>query len=168
MAAYRVSYAAFAVSEPPMNDRETVRQILQSAGPRDDAILEVLQTGDDAWAVRYADVDIDLELEPNTRRLMFSSEIGKLPEGGGEEICRILLTYSLLWRETGGLRMALTEPKGSLVQLVDIHCGDLTAELAVAVLHNLNDRTLLWRDFIAGDPSEAIPPSTPVFPMIQV
>jgi hypothetical protein len=155
-----------------MDDKAFVRLTMQEVGPRDDRILQVLQTGDESWAVRFEEVDVLIELDPETRRLMFSCELGLVPEERREEVYQLLLTYSLLWRETGGLRMAL-DADNQAIQLVDLHCSSLTTELLAIVLHNLEERTLLWREFIAGgagDHSQAVPPpaSDPEYPMIPV
>jgi hypothetical protein len=154
-----------------MSDHELVRLVMQEVGPRDDEILEVLQTGDQSWAARFADVDIELELEPETRRLMLSAEIGAPPEETRASIYETMLLYNLLGSDTGGVHMALSEAGGAVVQMVDLHCSALTTELLVTVLHNLNERTLIWREFFAGgaEQGETVAPPPPFeHPMIQV
>ena len=154
-----------------MSDHELVRLVMQEIGPRDDEILEVLQTDEQSWAVRFADVDIELELEPETRRLMLSAEIGAPSEEKRTSIYETLLLYNLLGSDTGGLHMALTEAGGAIVQMVDLHCSTLTTELLVTVLHNLNERTPIWREFFTGGAEEGgtvAPPPPFEHPMIQV
>jgi Tir chaperone protein (CesT) family len=151
-----------------MDDRDFIRSIMQEVGPRDDGILQVLQTSDNFWVVRFEEVDVELELDPEMRRLTLSAEIGVVTEEKRAKLYETLLLYNLLWRETGGLRMALAEPGGSVIQCVDMHCSALTTELLAIVLHNLDERTLLWREFFEGGDAPEPVIDAPEYSMIQL
>lgn len=133
-----------------MIDARKIGQLIAETGPGDDAILAVVQTGDDSWVIRYEHVDVDLELDAETARLVLSAEIGVPPAERRLSIYELLLAYSLLWRETGGIRMALTGAGGAAVQLVDLAAADLTVGVLATVAANLADRTLVWRAFFTG------------------
>ena len=151
-----------------MNGQEKLRLTMQEVGPRDDGIDQVLQTGEETWAVRFEDVDVEVEFNPQTQRAMFSADIGVPPEERRLPICEAVLVYSMLWRETGGLRMAMNETGGPITQMVDVDCITLTIGTAAAVLHNLRDRTLIWRKFFYGT-DEALPaPLSPTDIMIRI
>lgn len=142
---------------------------MREIGPRDDGILEILQTGDESWAMRFQDVDIEVELEPEFRRLMLSTEIGAPNDDQRAPFYEAMLLYNLLWRDTGGVRMGLAEAGGPVLQMIDLHCSSITTDMLVAVVRNLNDRTLLWRDFLkAPAPNELATTPSANHPMIQV
>lgn len=152
-----------------MNDQEHIGLVMREIGPRDDGILEILQTGDESWAMRFQDVDVEIELEPESRRLMLSAEIGAPNDEQRASFYEAMLLFNLLWRDTGGVRMGLAEAGGAILQMVDLHCSSVTTDMLVAVARNLNDRTLLWRDFLkAPPPNELATESSANHPMIQV
>ena len=152
-----------------MSDSESIRRVMEEVGPRDDEIFAVLQTGDKSWAVRFEHVDIEIELDADSERLMLSAEIGVPPEERRLSVYETLLIYNLLWSDTGGVRMALTEAGGSIVQMVDLHCSVVTTELIAIVTHNLNERSLAWREFFeVDDGGEGPAPASFDHTMIQV
>ena len=134
-----------------MTDQERVARLMTEVGPLDDDIVEVAQTSDDSWAIRFEDVDIEVERDPLGGRLVLSAEIAVPRREDRVTVYEALLSYSMLWRETGGLRMALAEPGGAAVQLVDVSIADLTPKLLATVAANLAERTLVWRAFLASD-----------------
>jgi hypothetical protein len=102
---------------------------------------------------------------------MLSAEIGAPPDEKRASIYETLLLYNLLGGDTGGVHMALSEAGGAVVQMVDLQCSALTTGLLVTVLHNLNERTLIWREFFTGETEEGdtvAPPPPFEHPMIQV
>ena len=58
-------------------------------------------------------------------RLMLSIELGQPPEASRHRIYELLLLYNHAWPETGGVRMALESPGGTIVQLFETGVGDL-------------------------------------------
>jgi hypothetical protein len=151
-----------------MNDIEKIAHAMSEVGPLEHGIFEILRLRDDFWAVRFAQVEVEVELEPAARRLVLSAEIGPVGLERQTEVYETLLMYNLLWRETGGVRMALTEPDGGVIQSVDLHFSLIEAPLLAVVLHNLNERTLMWREFFAGGVAPDASPTYPDFPLMQV
>jgi hypothetical protein len=133
-----------------MDDLERIDLIMQEIGPRDDGIDQVLRLDEEIWAVRFADVDIEAEFDAPSRRLMLSADIGAPPADLQAHMYEAALTYSMLWRDTGGVRMAISESGGPITHMADLHCSDLTAATMAIVLRNFNDRTLIWRKYIEG------------------
>jgi hypothetical protein len=103
-----------------------VHALMREIGP----LLELEQVsvfdGEREWAlvvdeatVVHADyVDAD-------DRLMLSIELGQPPEASRHRIYELLLLYNHAWPETGGVRMALESPGGTIVQLFETGVGDL-------------------------------------------
>jgi hypothetical protein len=140
----------FAQGASVMTDQEQVARLMAEVGTLDDDIVAVVQTGDDSWAIRFEDVDIEVERDPHGGRLVLSAEIAVPRREDRVTVYEALLSYSMLWRETGGLRMALAEPGGAAVQLVDLNTVDVTPKLLATVAANLAERTLVWRAFLAS------------------
>jgi Tir chaperone protein (CesT) family len=143
-----------------MDGAERVALILQEVGARDDGIKEISAAGEAGWIVRFDEVEIEVEFDPQTQRLMVSSEIGTPPEELRVQMYEAVLLYSMLWRDTGGLRMAMSESGGPITQMVDLHLSSLTTPVLATVLRNLAEKTLIWRKYINGT-DEAPPEPMP-------
>ena len=133
-----------------MEDLEQIALVMQEVGPRDDGIEQVLRLDEQTWAVRFSDVDIEAEFDPPMQRLMLSADIGRPPPELQTRMYEVALTYSMLWRDTGGVRMAMSEAGGPLTHMVDLAAPALTTATMAVVLRNFNDRTLIWRQYIEG------------------
>ena len=51
--------------------------------------------------------------------------------------------------------MALAEPEGDVLQVVDLPTHGLTPKLAATVAVNMAERALVWRDLLLAPPAEA-------------
>ena len=133
--------------------------VLQAVGPLDDGILAVVRAADDRWAVRFEDVDVEVEFDEATGRLMASAVIGRPPPERAAKLHEMLLVYGMIWRDTGGVRMALTGPGGEAVQMADLYAPQVTPEALVVLVVNLAERTRVWRGLFAADAEDAATPS---------
>ena len=59
-----------------------------------------------------------------------------------------LLTYALLWRDTGGVAAALTAD-GTVVVLLTLYAAEVTADLLATVLANFAERARLLHTYVA-------------------
>jgi len=135
-------------------------RLMSEVGPLDDMILACIKTPDGAYAVRFEDVDVLVERDGDRDRIALSVEIGAPPPSRALEVYETLLSYNLLWRETGGVRMALTGRKGSVVQFVDLTGSEINPRSIATVAANLASLTEIWRAFLqsAGGDSAAPAP----------
>lgn len=129
--------------------------ILQEAGPREDGILGVLRIADDRWTIRFEEVDVEVECNSETGRVLFAAVIGPPPPSRARAVYEALLSYTMLWRETGGVRMGLNGPAGEAVQMVELAADELDPALAAVVAGNLAARTLVWRAHLNDDVDDA-------------
>jgi hypothetical protein len=141
-----------------MEDIEFDR-LMGEVGPLDDMILACLKTPDGAYAIRFEQVDVLVERDEDRDRIALSVEIGAPPPSRALEVYETLLSYNLLWRETGGVRMALTGRKGSVVQFVDLTGNEINARSIATVAANLASLTDIWRGFLQSTGSEAATPA---------
>jgi hypothetical protein len=155
-------------SEMFMDDREKLALIMQEVGPRDDGIEDVRRVADDRWIVRFPAADIDAEFDPARKRLTLSSPIGTPPEDARLHVYETLMIYSRLAQATGGVYMALEGPGGQAVQMIDLACATLSTEELAVVLHNLAERTVIWRGFVEGRDENAPPAAEPLYSMIKI
>ena len=89
------------------------------------AALVELAEGD--FALRFdSGVDVEVENLTDTGHAALSSVIGTPAETERLRVYEAMLIYGMLWRDNGGVHMALTEPRGALMQLAEIPAFDLT------------------------------------------
>lgn len=141
-----------------MKSVDDVNAVMADAGPLDDAIVSVARTADDRWVVQFDAVDVHVEYDEATGRVMLSAVIGLVPPLRTAAVYEALLSYSSLWRETGGVHMALNGPGGDVMQMVDLPASELRPDILVTVAVNLAERTLIWRGFFEDDGADAPPP----------
>ena len=94
--------------------------MMEEVGTLDDSIVACLKTQDGAYAIRFEDLDIFVEVEADRGRVVLSSEIGTPFHARAAEVYETMLSYNLLWRATGGLRMALTGRGGAMTVKIKV------------------------------------------------
>jgi hypothetical protein len=140
-----------------MTDMRDIQETMVDVGKLDESVLEILQISDDCLVARYEDVDVEVEFDAASGRILLSTEIATPTPDKRLEIYETLLNYSLLWQETGGVRMALAGRGGPAIQMVDLETAGLRPDLLRTVLANLVDRTIIWRAFFASDGVAEVP-----------
>lgn len=138
---------------------EELDRLIAEVGPLDEAILSCVRTPEGVHALRFEDLDLLVENDEARDCLVLSSEIGAPAASRAAAVYETMLAYNLLWRETGGLRIALTSRGGSLVQLVDIASGQADARMIATVAVNLADRTRVWRAYLEAEGRDVAAPA---------
>ena len=151
-----------------MSDIARIAQLMNELGPMIDDIEMIQQPEEFEWVVLFEDGTV-LEItwdEPETK-LTFSVVVANLEAAASEgaeededripEICTALLTYNFLWRETGGIRMALDHPDGNVLMLLDVFSGDLEVTTLAGISHNFVETARVWRDSVLIPLKEAAP-----------
>ncbi len=134
-----------------MEDSEAVTKLLVEIGEDDSRIDTILQTGPRLWLLRRDDVAIELELDGDGIRLMLSADLGAASPSQAAAIHSTALRYTLLWQETGGCRIALSEPTGSLFLMVDLLLPGLDRARFATALGNFARNVTVWRRYVAGE-----------------
>jgi hypothetical protein len=130
-----------------MASSEQIGSIIESLGPRNHDIEEVVELRENEFVVRYNDLEVTLEFESETDRLVLSAEIGEAPPDKRLAVYTTLLNYSLLWRDTGGVHMALTAD-GAAVQLLTLFGSEVTLDLLDTVLRNFAVKARLMHAYV--------------------
>ncbi len=139
---------------------DLAQMLLQELGPQTPEIDAVLQEDEKSWLLVFADEQsVYVEWANNPDRLVLSTGLGRPPEGNELPVYETLLSYNLLWQDTGGVRMAIDGPQGDIMLIYDLFDDQLSlAELQTVVL-NINSIAAIWRDYVRKDNAESsLPP----------
>jgi len=129
---------------------DELRLLFEGLGPVNEEITAILRLSDVLFTVAFEDVEIDIEFDAPTNKLMLSVELGVPPADTALRVYEFLMTYALAWKRTGGLGIALTAPGGSLVLTFPLFVADLTSARLSAIVTNLARRATLLKGLIAA------------------
>ena len=142
-----------------MTTIEKIQQLLQELGPNTPEIDAVVQTEDLSWAVQFSDETIII-VEPveDPGRMMLSAELGSASDTLQLPIYETLLCYNLLWRETGGVKIGLAGPKGSLIISTEILIHGLLLGDFQQALMDFSNIARSWTKYVTDGGKHVVPP----------
>jgi hypothetical protein len=138
-----------------MDKRIQLREQLVALAEGEPTIESLVALDEDSFVLLF-DSGIEVEVEDLTgsRLVALTSTIGTPGDSERLRVYEAALIYGLLWRDNGGVHMALTEQQGAMVQLAKIPALDMTLGDLTAVVRNFADKALVWRGFLEpGVPS---------------
>jgi len=129
------------------------------------AILELAQVvGFDAggWALGIdEDTTLFVDHEADQDRIVLSCEVAVVRPGAKGSVHELLLQYNNQWKSTGGMRLALDGPDGSVIQICDLSTTQLDARAFAGAVRVFFDILQGWRDILSRDPaSGGAPPNS--------
>jgi hypothetical protein len=138
---------------------EKIQQLLQELGPSTPDIDAVAQTEDPSWAIQFSDETVIL-IEPtdDPGRMVISADLGHTTDSMQLPIYETLLCYNLLWRQTGGVKIGLAGPKGSLIVSTEVCVEGLTLNDLQQELMNFVMIVRAWSRYVADGGKELAPP----------
>jgi Tir chaperone protein (CesT) family len=135
-----------------MNEQTHLRDRLIELAEGEASVLSLVQIAEDDFVLRFeSGIDVEVENLTDTGHAALSSMIGTPAETERLRVYEAMLIYGMLWRDNGGVHMALTEPRGALVQLAEIPASDLTQHELTAVIKNFAEKALIWRAFLVPE-----------------
>jgi hypothetical protein len=141
-------------------DRDLIERTLRQLGDAERAIA-IVHEDENSWVARAPQDDVRIEYEQELRQIRLWTVLGTVPAERRAELYERFLAYNMLWRDTGGVRLALLLPGGPAIQSAVLHIDALTAETLASTVKTLIERTGSWRDYIKGDdPAPEPPPPT--------
>lgn len=140
-----------------MSESSRLTATIAESAKYEDTIALILQIGDAAWRVDFEDVSIELEFHELSGRLVLTGDLGAPTPERRLVVFQTLLSYALLWRETGFIRVGLGGADGALTMIADLGTDDLAPADLAAILENFAAKMRLWCDFVASDASEPAP-----------
>ncbi len=118
---------------------EQIQQLIQELGPHMQDIDAIVQTEEPSWAIQFSDETIVIiEAAEDPARMVFSAELGSTNDNNQHAVYEALLCYNLMWRDTGGVKIGLAGPQGTLI---------ISTELCLESLM-LNDLQLNLKNFL--------------------
>jgi len=95
-----------------------------------------------------------LEWAENPDRVVLTAILGTPSEAMQLSVYETLLCYNLLWKDTGGVKMALSGPGGELVLLYELFAATLNRHDLQTVLINFVSIAQVWGVFVTGEGDE--------------
>jgi hypothetical protein len=152
-----------------MTGKEQVHDLMSGIGP----LLELLEVTEfdeeNVWTlVVDEETVVFADYQDEGERLVLSTEVGAPPPGDRKGLYELLLTYNNQWGETGGVRLALDAPDGSVVQIYDLALAGLDLPKLQAVIGNFVDVARAWREIVArGGEGGGEPAAGPIDPFMS-
>lgn len=111
------------------------------------SFLEPTKVG---WMITFDDgVRVELKKVSSGRGIFMSSEIGTPPPDRELDILRALLSYTLLWRESGGVVAAFDPASGKFLLQYEWRAKPDQSDQLQVVLENLAGLSRWWARVIA-------------------
>ena len=131
---------------------ERMQIMMEEIGPSMPEIEAVIQSEEKNWAIQFDDQSIvTLEWAEKPERVVLTSMLGVPSESMQLSVYETLLCYNLLWKDTGGVKMALSGPGGELVLLYELFTSDLSVNELQTVLSNFVSIAQVWSVYVTGE-----------------
>jgi hypothetical protein len=133
-----------------MQERAHLHALMTEIGPA----LELAEVEEfereNLWVLTAGDgMVLFAEHQPDDGRLWLSTEVCE-PPGERLVLYELILQYNARWKETGGVRLALDGPEGSVVLAYDMPLAGLDLPRLQTVIRNFRDTLDGWRKIVAA------------------
>jgi hypothetical protein len=136
---------------------ERMQAMMEEIGPAMAEIEAVIQSEDKKWAIQFEDQSIImLEWTERPDRIVLSSMLGIPSETMQLSVYEALLCYNLLWKDTGGVKMALAGPGGDLMLLYELYVDQLMLNDLQIVISNFSSISQVWSVYVTGESQELL------------
>lgn len=136
---------------------ERIQIMMEEIGPSMPDIEAVIQSEEKNWAIQFEDQSIVmLEWTDRPDRVVLSAMLGTPSEKMQLSVYETLLCYNLLWKDTGGVKMALAGPGGELILLYELHASELTLNELQTVLSNFTSIAQVWSVYVMGESEQPV------------
>jgi hypothetical protein len=136
---------------------ERMQIMMEEIGPAMPEIEAVIQSEEKNWAIQFEDQSIVmLEWAENPDRVVLTAMLGAPSESMQLSVYETLLCYNLLWKDTGGVKMALSGPAGELVLLYELFASNLNRNELQTVLINFVSISQVWSVYVTGEGDQQV------------
>lgn len=142
-----------------MTTIEQIESLVKEIGPAMPDIDAVVQTEEPSWAIQFSDETIII-IEPadDPSRMVISAELGTAAEVQQRLVYETLLCYNMMWRDSGGVKIGLAGPQGSLIISVDVCVEGLTLMALQQEIDRFLKIARSWTQYVGkADAAEAPP-----------
>ncbi|RYF76038.1 MAG: hypothetical protein EOO22_03180 [Comamonadaceae bacterium] len=142
-------------------DAHTARLRLLQVQAEGDAIVELADSAEHAWSLAFANETLCLaEWIDEPPRLVVSIDIGIPPAHRTGVVHSNALFFNLLWKESGGARIAQGGSEGELILIGEFQQASVLADDFAAELVRFADFAKAWCLYAASSSAEAKIPSS--------
>lgn len=117
--------------------------------------LDLEQLDSDAnghWRLIYSDTDwFEIASDDDRRVLSICQDLAKPAEKSRLAVYAMALQYNYLWTETGGARLALDGPDGSISLSVDIAYELCESDYIENAIRNFREIARSWKDLLLSE-----------------
>ena len=136
---------------------QRVQIMMEEVGPAMPEIEAVIQSEEKNWAIQFEDQSITtLEWADKPDRIVLSAMLGIPSESMQLSVYETLLCYNLLWKDTGGVKMALAGPSGELMLLSELFVAELNLSELQIVLANFISIAQVWTVYVTGEGEQGV------------
>jgi hypothetical protein len=136
---------------------ERIQAMMEEIGPAMAEIEAVIQSEEKNWAIQFEDQSIImLEWTERPDRIVLSSMLGIPSETMQLSVYEALLCYNLLWKDTGGVKMALAGPGGDLMLLYELYVDQLMLNDLQIVISNFSSISQVWSVYVTGESQDLV------------
>lgn len=135
-------------------DLDRAQMLMSELGSRMPEEVTVSQVEESLWTIQFEDNSALLVQWANTpERLVLSATLGRAQAEQQLALYEILLSYNLLWQETGGVRIGMDGAQGELTMIYDFFADSLSTSTLLTVVLNLANLARVWRAYVSGNDS---------------
>ena len=103
------------------------------------------------------DFGVEIFFHDGTDKLVFLSEIGQVPKGSSNRVCRKMLEANLLWQKTGGATLALNGETNEAFLNLQVSIRELDRVALLKLLEGFSDYVEYWREELEADAATKTP-----------
>jgi hypothetical protein len=137
-----------------------LRAMLYEAGPMSDSIQSIMQASSTAWSIGFEDGTLVLaEWLAGPARVTLSASIGAPQSRRRATVHSVALSYNMLWRETGGVRIGQAGDEETMLLMQDVYGGESSSEQFARAIEHFSRLAAWWGAYVEADePVETVEP----------
>ena len=144
-----------------MSGKARVERLFLELGPLLEPLAIAYDEDEAHWAVVIDETSqIDVVYDEGTECFVFALDLGAVPEEAAEPVHELLLRFSFVWRQTGGLHAAL-DGDGRAVLMYKHAVQGLDVQALQALLGNLHTHRQHWANLIADAGNDGVSSEAP-------
>jgi hypothetical protein len=126
--------------------------MLCEAGPLSDNIQSIMQASSTAWSIAFEDGTLVLaESITGPSRIAMSASIGAPPPRRRATVHSVALSYNMLWRETGGVRIGQAGDEETLLLMQDLCITESSTQQIARALEHFASLAAWWGAYVETD-----------------
>jgi hypothetical protein len=146
-----------------LNDR------LVEIAPLSDQLLNIAQMGEGAWALGFDDETVVMmEWVSRPERVVLSATIGKPPVEREAEVFETALSYTALWQESGGAKVAKGGAEGELILIRELHPELEHGWDLLPVLEHFSNVAAWWQHYVRTTPNANVAAQSSAMDVLQL